>query len=174
MYVNDLPAAVSSSEANLFADDTSVYVTRKDPQCLQHQFQASVDEIQVWMTTCLVSINAVKSAVMVFHSPRMVRPSITISVGGDVIKQTAVHRHPGLQLDECLTWSAHTEHVVKKMSQRIGLLHRLHHQLSRVIIRDIYITTVLPVAEYSCLVWGPGLRKGDSIKLEQSTVVLHA
>ena len=104
----------------------------------------------------------------------MVRPSITISVGGDVIEQTAVHRHLGLQLDECLTWSAHTEHVVKKMSQRIGLLHRLRHQLSRVIIRDIYIATVLPVAEYSCLVLGPGLRKGDSIKLEQSTVVLHA
>ena len=135
VYVNDLPAAVSSGEANLFADDTSVYVTHKDPQCLQHQLQASVDEkIQVWMTTRLVSINAVKSAEMAFHSPRMVRPSITISVGGDFIEQTAVHRHDGLQLDECLTWSAHTEHVVKQMSQRIGLLHRLRHQVSRVII----------------------------------------
>ena len=141
VYVNDLPAAVSSGETNLFADDTSVYVTHKDPQCLQHQLQMSVDEIQVWMTTWLVSINAVKSAVMVFHSPRMVRPSVTISVGGDAIEQTAVHRHLSLQLDECLTWSAHTEHVVKMMSQRIGLLHRLRHQLSRVIIRDIYAST---------------------------------
>ena len=31
VYMNDLPAAVSSGEANLFADDTSVYVTRKEP-----------------------------------------------------------------------------------------------------------------------------------------------
>ena len=31
----------------------------------------------------------------------------------------------------------------------------------------MYIATVLPVAEYSCLVWGPGLRKDDSIKLER-------
>ena len=167
VYVNDLPAAILKGEANLFADDTSVYVAHKDTQCLQHHLQAAVDEVQLWMFTWLVSVNALKSAVMVFRTPRMARPSISKLVCGDVIKQTSVHRHLGLHLDECLTWSAQVSHVTSKASQRIGLLHRLCHKLSSVIIRAIYLATVQPITDYACLVWGPGLRKGDSTRLER-------
>ena len=39
VYVNDLPAAVPSGEANLFADDSSVYATRKEPGACNINFK---------------------------------------------------------------------------------------------------------------------------------------
>ena len=167
VYVNDLPGAVSAGEANLFADDTSVYVADWDLRCLQRCLQTAVDEVQVWMEKWLVTVNALKSAVMVFRTSHMAHASISLSINGELIKQVTVHRHLGLQLDECLTWSAHAAHVICKLSQRIGLLHRLRRRLPPPAIRDIYISTLLPVADYACIVWGPGLRKGDCAKLEK-------
>ena len=104
---------------------------------------------------------------MVFCTPRMAHPSISLYINAEPIKQVLVHRHLGLQLDECLTWSVHAAYVIRKLSQRIGLLHRFHSRLSLPAIWDIYIFTLLPVADYACIVWGPGLRKSDSAKLEK-------
>ena len=41
VYVNDLPAAIAQGEANLFADDTSVYISHKHPCCLEQPAPAS-------------------------------------------------------------------------------------------------------------------------------------
>ena len=45
VYVNDLPDAVSAGEANLFADDTPVYVADRDPCSLEQHLQVAVDEV---------------------------------------------------------------------------------------------------------------------------------
>ena len=66
-----------------------------------------------------------------------------------------------------MTWSAHAGYVIRKLSQRIGRLHRLRSRLSPPAIRDIYISTLLPITDYACIMWGPGLRKSDSAKLEK-------
>ena len=167
VYVNDLPAVVSGGEINLFADDTSVYTASKDPQSLQRQLQQAVDAVHCWMEKWLVTVNPLKSALMVFRTQRMSRPSLSISIAGTSITQKDVHRHLGVFFDECLSWSAHCDVIRKKLSQRIGLLHRLRHQLSPPTIRDVYLSCLQPVADYASLVWGPGLRQGDAEKLER-------
>ena len=43
LYVNDLPAVVTSGEANLFADDTSLFAANKDPVILVHCLQQAID-----------------------------------------------------------------------------------------------------------------------------------
>ena len=68
------------------------------------------------MEKWLVSVNALKSAVMVFRTPRMAHPPISLYINAEPIKQVLVHRHLGLQLDECLTWSAHAAYVIQKLS----------------------------------------------------------
>ena len=107
-----------------------------------------------------------------FPDASMARPSISISVCGDVIKQTSVHRHLGLHLDECLTWSAQVSHVTSKASQRIGLLHRLCHKLFSVVIRAIYLATVQSITDYASLVWGQVFEKMTLFGWSGSIVVL--
>ena len=119
------------------------------------------------MEKWLVTVKTLKSAVMVFRLSHVAHASISLSINGELIKQVTVHRHLGLQLDECLTRSAHAAHVICKLSQRIGLLHRLRCRLPPPAIPDIYSSTLLPVADYACIVSGAGLRKGDCAKLEK-------
>ena len=119
------------------------------------------------MTKWLVAVNPLKSAVIVFFTSRMDYHPVCITINGETIKQTTCHRHLGLQLDESLSWSPHVDYVCKKLSQRIGLLHRFRRQLSSPTIRDIYVATAMPVADYACVVGGPGIKKSDCEKLER-------
>ena len=119
------------------------------------------------MIKWLVAVKPLKSAVMVFRTSHMDYHPVSITINGETIKQMTWHRHLGLQLDDVLSWSPQVDYVCNKLSQRIGLLHRFRRQLSSPIIRDIYVATAMPVADYACVVWGPGIKKSDCGKLER-------
>ena len=160
--MNDLPAVVTSGEANLFADDTSLFAANKDPVILEHRLQQAIDQASIWFDTWLVSVNALKSAVVLFRTRKMVYHTLSVHVDGKPIPQTPIHRHLGLHLDEYLSWSAHTTSIVNKVSSKLGLLFRLRKQLSRPVVRDIYRTCVVPAIEYSSLAWsGMGKRNAQ-------------
>ena len=58
LYVNDLPDAVSSGEPNLFADDTSLFVSGKDPITVNQCLQEAINEASAWFSSWLVQVNA--------------------------------------------------------------------------------------------------------------------
>ena len=166
LYVNDLPDAVSSGEANLFADDTSLFVSGKDPVALNQHLQQAINEASAWLNTWLVSVNALKSAVVLFRTRKMLPHTLAVSVDGTPIRQKSVHRHLGLHLDEHLSWSAHTSTIVNKVSSKLGLMFRLRKQLTSTVIRDVYQTCVLPVVEYGSLAWS-GMGKTNAQLLDR-------
>ena len=138
LYVNDLPAVVTSGEANLFADDTSLFAANKDPVILEHRLQQAINQASIWFNTLLVSVNALKSAVVLFCTRKMVYHTLSVHVDGKPIPQTPIHRHLGLHLDEYLSGSAHMTSIVNKVLSNLGLLFRLRKQLSRPVVRNIY------------------------------------
>ena len=90
--------------------------------------------------------------------------SVGTSIGGQVLPQVSTHRHLGLILHECLSWSPHIQSVVTKVSQRLGLLFRLRNQLPALVTRELYVTCIH--LEYSSIVWS-GLSQTDSSRLER-------
>ena len=88
LYVNDLPAVVTSGEANLFADDTSLFAANKDAVILEHRLQQAIDQASIWFDTWLVSVNALKSAVVLFHTRKIVYHTLSVHVDGKPIPHT--------------------------------------------------------------------------------------
>ena len=166
VYVNDMPDA-TSAELNLFADDTSAYITDKSPAALQTRLQTVVDELEVWFRKWALTVNTVKSALMVIGSRRRVLPQLAVSIYGQQIKQVISHKHLGVHLHSNLSWSHHVAYVVKKASQRIGLLRRLQRRLPQLVIRQIYMTCVRPVLEYAARAWS-GVNAAEAKSLERT------
>ena len=50
LYINDITSS-TDAEVNLFANDTSAYVTDKSPSGLQNQMQATVDRLSSWFNS---------------------------------------------------------------------------------------------------------------------------
>ena len=103
---------------------------------------------------------------MVFRSRSIPAQSLKISVGLSLIKQVRSHRHLGVFFNETLTWTDHINHVLTKASPKLGLLRRLRGRLPRLIIRDLYLSCILPSLEYGSVAWC-GLSSTDATRLEK-------
>ena len=50
-------------------------------------------------------------------------------------------------------WNCHIDNIAKASSKILGIMRQLKYTLSRAVLNQIYISYVLPVLEYSSVVW---------------------
>lgn len=163
VYMNDIPF---SGSTNLFADDTSSYVTESSPLELRRKLQDRTEALCTWFTKWLLTINPTKSVVMVFRSYKKPRISIQITVESSIIPQQRTHRHLGVIFNENLTWADHVTGVILNASAKLGLIRRMSKRLDPLVIRELYICCIRPAVEYAHIVWA-GLTALDCARLER-------
>ena len=164
LYVNDIVSSVDE-EVNLFADDTSVYVTDKSASSLQRRLQSVIDRLSLWFRSWAVTVNPSKSALMVLTTRRSV-PVVSVNLDGSNISQVSTHKHLGVTFNSRLSWSDHVDTIVKKTSCKVGLLRRIRRRVPPLVLRSIYLTCVRPVLEYACGSWS-GLSAQDCLRLDR-------
>ena len=163
LYMNDV-VHCTDADVNLFADDTSVYVTDKSPSGLQARLQAVVHQLASWFDSWALTVNHRKSAMMVLTTRRSV-PSLHISLSGESVNQVVSHKHLGLTLDCHLKWSQHVSSIITKASRKLGLLRRLRQRLPSIVLQSIYTTCIRPSLEYASVAWcGVGTSDADHLE----------
>ena len=165
LYINDI-VHCTEANVNLFADDTSVYVTDKSPKGLQAKLQSVVNRLASWFDSWALTVNHQKSALMVLTTRRAV-PSLDVSFSTQAIRQVTTHKNMGLTLDCHLSWSGHVSAIVTKASRKIGLLRRLRRRLPPLVVQSIYVTCIRPALEYASVAWC-GVGTSDAARLEQT------
>ena len=74
---------------------------------------------------------------------------------GIPIKQVSSHCHLGIWLSENMTWTKHTQEVLKKVSRPLNLLKRMGDIFDRNTKLHLYKLFIRPKLEYgTCLFWG--------------------
>ena len=63
------------------------------------------------------------------------------------------HKHLGLTLINTGKWNCHINNIAKASSKILGIMRKLKYTLSRAALNQIDISYVLPVLEYSSMVW---------------------
>ena len=83
-FINDLPKVLPDDSTLLFADDTTIFISGKDPQLLNHSLQSCLDLANNWMKDNGFILNVKKSKCMLIHSPRTkgTTPLLHIHLGG--------------------------------------------------------------------------------------------
>ena len=72
---------------------------------------------------------------------------------GIPIKFVSDYKHLGLTLSNRGQWHKHIENIVVSASKVIGIMRKLKYTFHRVALNQIYISYVLPILEYSVVVW---------------------
>ena len=88
---NDLPYALSVTQATIFADDTTIYTARQSVQQVQQALQGDLENFREWVCRNKLVLNTKKTKVMFVCSSKK-RPTqhgIQLSMGGVQIEEVA-------------------------------------------------------------------------------------
>ena len=151
VYVNYIAESLLSL-TRLFADDSSLFyyaATIKDIEgIINHDLRMLVR----WAAQWLINFNPLKTEVMLF-TLRLVDSLPNIIFDGTPIKFVTEHKHLGLTFSSNGQWHCHIENIIKSASKVIGIMRKLKFTFSRVALNQIYLSYLLPIIEYSCVVW---------------------
>ena len=167
IYVNDIVYAAPLCDTNLFADDTSAYVSSPCPTLLNTSLQSAADSLSDWFDRWHLSIHPSKTVCMALRSRGMPPCPLYIYINGKRIAQVSQHCHLGVTFNDTLSWKDHVHKIVLQSARKIGLLRRLGRHLSPTVLRDIYLFCIRPGVEYSSVVWS-GLTSSDAVRLERN------
>ena len=87
VYVNDISSAIPASNINLFADDTSAYVSSQAPSVLYSDLQTTADSLSSWFSRWHLSVHPAKTVCMVLLSMGMPPCQLNIKINGNHITQ---------------------------------------------------------------------------------------
>ncbi len=139
LYTHDCTATHSSNVIVKFANDTTVIglITDND----ETAYREEVSTLTKWCQENHLSLNIDKTKVVDYR--RQSREHTPITIDKTPVEQVNSFKFLGVHVTEDLTWSAHTDAVLKKAHQRLFFLRRLRKfGTSPRILRSFYTCTV--------------------------------
>ena len=156
LYINDLPLSSPSSHFIIFADDTNILFSHKDPEQLEKIINNELHKISNWFKLNKLSLNIGKTNFMIFKNKHSNKPDLNfkIEIDNKNIENVNVTKFLGVLIDNNLSWKAHTTHVTKIVSKYNGIIRKVRPYLNQESLCTLYNTLVLPYLSYCALVWG--------------------
>ncbi len=141
LYTHDCAATHSSNVIVKFADDTMAIglITDND----ETAYRAEVSTLTKWCQENNLSLNIDKTKELVVDLRRQSREHTPITIDKTPVEQVNSFKFLGVHITEDLTWSAHTDAVLKKSHQRLFFLRQLRKfGMSPSILRSFHTCTV--------------------------------
>ena len=120
LYVNDIPDAISSSIAKMFADDTKMYksiMTTADYDALQ----SDLDALAAWSKLWLLEFNAEKCVVLRIKAALKYH----YTLNGVYLQEVDHQKDLGITVSNNLTPTRHVQDIVKKAHLKIVMFFRI-------------------------------------------------
>ena len=76
------------------------------------------------------------------------------------------HKHLGMTLSNNGQWHSHIDNILTSAAKIVGIMRKLKFTFTRITLNQIYFSYVLPVLEYSSVVWD-GCSLQDSNALDK-------
>ncbi len=165
LYTHDCTATHSSNVIVKFADDTTVIglITDND----ETAYREEVSTLTKWCQENHLSLNIDKTKELVVDFRRQSRVHTPITINKTPVERVNSFKFLGVHITEDLTWSAHTDAVLKKAHQRLFFLRRLRKfGTSPRILRSFYTCTVESIL-IGCIAWFGNSTAGNRKALQR-------
>ena len=140
----------------LFADDTVLYCSAKSSMDLQQMLNEDLASVVEWLNDHKLTLNVTKSKFMIIGSSQRVKAlgTFSLQISDEFLDKVDCYKYLGVIKNETLTWSDHVDYISTKVNQRLGILRRIKHLLP-IQTRELYVKSmILPLLDYSDIVWG--------------------
>ena len=111
-----------------YADDTTFYISDRNPSQLHNLLTADIAMIEQWCTSNQMVINTSKSHFLAMDSKTP--SSFKFSILADPLSERSTFKLFGFTITNDLSWKSHILDTSKKLSQNLRLMYNIRHFLS--------------------------------------------
>ena len=157
IYVNDISVSSNIFKFTMYAYDTTLSTTidsTNENNCSTELINNELLKIHDWLLVNKLSLNVPKTKFMVFCMPQKKVVIPRLKIANTEIDSVDRFNFLGVLLDKHLSWDAHTNALVGKISRTTGILNKLKLFLPQYILKTIYTTLILCQLNYGILAWG--------------------
>ena len=157
LYVNNLSDYITSSLTAMYADDTTFVSSGTSEIQLQQSMNSTLEIASHWFTENRLIVNARKlNSILIGTHPRTenISNNFSVFINDNAIIRTSSLKLLGVFIDQNLNFSQHISFLVKKLSPKVGLLHRLRNILDTDTLITVYQTTIQSHIDYCLSIWG--------------------
>ncbi len=166
LYTHDCIATHSSNVIVKFADDTTVIglITDND----ETAYREEVSTLTKGCQENHLSLNIDKTKELVVDYRRQSREHTPFTIDKTPVERVSSFKFLGVHITEDLTWSAHTDAVLKKAHQRLFFLRRLRKfGTSPRVLRSFYTCTVESILTGCITAWFGNSTTGNRRALQR-------
>ena len=149
LFVNDLPIVLERCQIPMYADDKVMYFTASNAQEISSTLTSELAKVNDWLVDNSLFIHQGKTECVLFGTgSRLATANLSVNIDGKELTRVAEYKYLGVILDESLSWNAHVNDLISKVSKRIGILGRTRRSISMHTAGIIYRSFILPVLDY--------------------------
>ena len=129
---------------------------RYTKQTIHHQTIQDLASVAEWLNGHKLTLNVAKSKFMIIGSSQRLKAlgTFSLQISDEFLDKADCYKYLGVTINETLTWSDHVDYISTKVNQRLGILRRIKHLLP-IHTRELYVKSmILPLLDYSDIVWG--------------------
>ena len=148
LYINDLALEIKSCKFHFFADDTIVYLSKKELPSLVELVNEELKGIGNWLASNKLKLNVKKTKCMLLgketkHQEWM-SAGYSVEIENEQIDLVNTMKYLGIVVDRKLNFSDHVDYMCKKIAKKLGVLGRLSKFISMYSRKLVYNAIVLP------------------------------
>ena len=154
IYINDICNVSTLAKLILFADDTSLFFSHRDPVYLVNMINQELEKFSIWLRTNRLSLNLDKTKFMIFKPrQKLLELDVKLLLNDREIDQVEKIVFLGVILDDKLSWKSHISQVSTKISKSIGIIRKSSFFLLKQSLFTLYYSLVYPYLQYCNIVW---------------------
>ena len=162
--INDLADGLSSN-AKLFADDTSHFAVIYDSVITTSELNSDLARIKQWKMSFNPDLN--RQAQEVIFSRKLKKVChLPLRFNIKNVSLASSQKHLGLTLDNRLTFYEHLTNVSSKISKTLRLLRKLKNVLPRPAVLKVYKCLIRPHLDYGGIIYNQAYSLSFHQKLE--------
>ena len=149
-----------------------IYFSSNKACDLEKKLNSDLKHLCRWFNDNLLTLNVSKCKFVIYGSSRKVAKfdNVSITVNDSTLDRIDSFKYLGVTIQQNLTWSEHIDNISKKFNQRLGFIRRIKFLLPKQARLTLYNSLVLPLLDYSDIVWGD---KNNSILMNNLQVLQH-
>lgn len=155
IYINDLVNIDVSVNFVIYADDSTILLTGRNPSDLVIKANEVLIKLASWSGANSLLINGTKTKAVLFRPKNRKIDSLpALQLENSDIEIVPVVKCLGVLFEEHMSWDAQVKSTAAKISRVSGILCKVQFYLPRSVKLLIYNSLFMSVLNYCYLVWG--------------------
>lgn len=180
MFINDLPLFMEHSDADCYADDTTIHAYAKTQAEVESKLQNDGNNARSWSKQNKMILHCDKTTCMIVGTRYTTQNvnQLDIHIDSDKIKTVTSQKLLGVNIDQNLLWTEHIDYLCSTITSKISLLKQLSLFIPVEAQKLFYQSYILPLIDYGSITWGntsrSNLERLSKLQKRAARIILKA